>query len=641
MAKKQFKAESKRLLDMMINSIYTHKEIFLRELISNASDAIDKLYFRSLTDDSVKLKKKDFFIRLAADKENRTLTVRDNGIGMTKEELEKNLGTIAKSGSLDFKNENETGGKVDVIGQFGVGFYSAFMVASRVTVRSRAFGAQEAWQWESTGAEGYTIEPCDKEDVGTEVILVVKENEGEEHYDEFLDDWRLAGIVKKYSDYIRYPIKMLREKSRAIEGTDKDEEGHYKAPEYETYTEDETLNSMVPIWKRDKKKVKDEEYAQFYKDKFGDYSDPARVIQSKTEGTATFNALLFIPSRTPYNYYTKEYEKGLQLYSSGVLIMEKCADLLPDYFSFVKGLVDSEDLSLNISREMLQHDSQLKLIKTTLERKIKNELAAWLKNDREKYEEFFKNFGLQLKMGCYASYGMNKELLQDLLLFHSAKENKLVTLREYYEAMPEDQKYIYYAAGESTDRLAKLPAAERVLDKGFDILYLTDDVDEFMLQMLRSYGDTEKEKEFRNISADDLGIETDAEKEEVKAKNEENKELFEAMKAALDGKVTEVRLSQRLKSHPVCLSSSGPLSIEMEKVLNSMPAQQEKVKSEKVLELNGEHEVFAALKRLFEAGDKEKLAAYSEILYDQALLIEGLALEDPVAYANNVCKLMV
>ena len=641
MAKKQFKAESKRLLDMMINSIYTHKEIFLRELISNASDAIDKLYFRSLTDDSVKLKKKDFFIRLAADKENRTLTVRDNGIGMTKEELEKNLGTIAKSGSLDFKNENETGGKVDVIGQFGVGFYSAFMVASRVTVRSRAFGAQEAWQWESTGAEGYTIEPCDKEDVGTEVILVVKENEGEEHYDEFLDDWRLAGIVKKYSDYIRYPIKMLREKSRAIEGTDKDEEGHYKAPEYETYTEDETLNSMVPIWKRDKKKVKDEEYAQFYKDKFGDYSDPARVIQSKTEGTATFNALLFIPSRTPYNYYTKEYEKGLQLYSSGVLIMEKCADLLPDYFSFVKGLVDSEDLSLNISREMLQHDSQLKLIKTTLERKIKNELAAWLKNDREKYEEFFKNFGLQLKMGCYASYGMNKELLQDLLLFHSAKENKLVTLREYYEAMPEDQKYIYYAAGESTDRLAKLPAAERVLDKGFDILYLTDDVDEFMLQMLRSYGDKEKEKEFRNISADDLGIETDAEKEEVKAKNEENKELFEAMKEALDGKVTEVRLSQRLKSHPVCLSSSGPLSIEMEKVLNSMPAQQEKVKSEKVLELNGEHEVFAALKRLFEAGDKEKLAAYSEILYDQALLIEGLALEDPVAYANNVCKLMV
>ena len=491
MAKKQFKAESKRLLDMMINSIYTHKEIFLRELISNASDAIDKLYFRSLTDDSVKLKKKDFFIRLAADKENRTLTVRDNGIGMTKEELEKNLGTISKRGSMDITNANETGGMADVTGQFRAGVYSAFMVASRVTVRSRAFGAQEAWQWESTGAEGYTIEPCDKEDVGTEVILVVKENEGEEHYDEFLDDWRLAGIVKKYSDYIRYPIKMLREKSRAIEGTDKDEEGHYKAPEYETYTEDETLNSMVPIWKRDKKKVKDEEYAQFYKDKFGDYSDPARVIQSKTEGTATYNALWFIPSRTPYNYYTKEYEKGLQLYSSGVLIMEKCADLLPDYFSFVKGLVDSEDLSLNISREMLQHDSQLKLIKSTLERKIKNELAAWLKNDREKYEEFFKNFGLQLKMGCYASYGMNKELLQDLLLVYSSTEKKPVTLAEYVSRMKEEQKFIYYAAGESLEKIDKLPQTEGLRESGTEILYFPEEEDEFCAQILHTYQDKE------------------------------------------------------------------------------------------------------------------------------------------------------
>lgn len=641
MSKKQFKAESKRLLDMMINSIYTHKEIFLRELISNASDAIDKLYFRSLTDDSVSTKKEDFLIRLTLDKDARTLTVRDNGIGMTKDELEKNLGTIAKSGSLDFKNENETGGKVDVIGQFGVGFYSAFMVAGRVTVRSRAFGANEAWQWESTGADGYTLEPCDKEDVGTEVILVIKENEGEERYDEFLDEWRIVDIVKKYSDYIRYPIRMLREKQRAIEGTDKDAEGHYKAPEYESYTEDETLNSMVPIWKREKKDVSQEEYAAFYREKFSDYSEPARVIQSKTEGTATFRALLFIPSNTPFNYYTKEYEKGLQLYSSGVLIMEKCADLLPDYFSFVKGLVDSEDLSLNISREMLQHDSQLKLIKSTLERKIKNELAGWLKNEREDYEKFFKNFGLQLKMGCYASYGMNKELLQDLLLFHSAKQDKLVTLREYYEAMPEEQKYIYYAAGESNERLAKLPAAERVLEKGYDILYLTDDVDEFMLQMLRNYGDKEKEKEFRNISSDDLGIETEEEKEDVKAKNEENKALFDAIKEALSGKVVEVKLSQRLKTHPVCLSSSGPLSIEMEKVLNSMPAQPEKVTSEKVLEINGDHAVFAALKRLHDAGETEKLAAYSEILYAQALLIEGLSLEDPVAYANNVCKLMV
>lgn len=641
MAKKQFKAESKKLLDMMINSIYTHKEIFLRELVSNASDAIDKLYFRSLTDDSVKLNKNDFYIRLNLNRENRTITVRDNGIGMTKDELEQNLGTIAKSGSSEFKQENETAGKVDVIGQFGVGFYSAFMIAERVTVRSRAFGSDEAWQWESTGASGYTIEPCEKDDVGTEIILVVKENEGEESYDEFLDDWRIAEIVKKYSDYVRWPIKMMREKSRPIEGTDKDEEGHYKAPEYESYTEDETLNSMVPIWKREKKDVTDEEYAEFYKSKFGDYSDPARIIRSKTEGTATFNSLLFIPSRTPYNFYTKEYEKGLQLYSSGVLIMDKCADLLPDYFSFVKGLVDSEDLSLNISRETLQHDSQLRLIRTTLERKIKNELTSWLRNDREKYEEFFKNFGLQLKMGCYASYGMNRDLLQDLLLFHSAKENKYVTLREYYEAMPEDQKYIYYAAGDSIDRLAKLPSAERVLDKGYDILYLTDDVDEFLFRMLNSYGDKDKEKEFRNITSDDLGLETEEEKEEIKAKNEENKAMFDAMKEALGDKVTEVRLSQNLKSHPVCLTSSGPLSIEMEKVLNNMPAQPEKVKSEKVLEINGDHDVFAALCRLYEANDTEKLGMYAEILYDQALLMEGLSIEDPVAYANSICKLMV
>ncbi len=641
MAKKQFKAESKRLLDMMINSIYTHKEIFLRELVSNASDAIDKLYFRSLTDDSVKRNKNDFVIRLNLDRDNRTLTVRDNGIGMTKEELEQNLGTIAKSGSFDFKKENQTDGKVDVIGQFGVGFYSAFMVAERVTVRSRAFGAQEAWEWDSTGASGYTIEPCDKQDVGTEIILVIKENEAEESYDEFLDDWRIAEIVKKYSDYIRWPIKMMREKSRPIEGTDKDEEGHYKAPEYESYTEDETLNSMVPIWKRDKKDVTDEEYAEFYKSKFGDYSEPARIIRSKTEGTATFHSLLFIPSRTPYNFYTKEYEKGLQLYSSGVLIMDKCADLLPDHFSFVKGLVDSEDLSLNISRETLQHDSQLRLIRSTLERKIKNELTAWLRNDREKYEEFFKNFGLQLKMGCYSSYGMNRDLLQDLLLFHSAKENKYVTLREYYEAMPDDQKYIYYAAGESIERLAKLPSAERVLDKGYDILYLTDDVDEFLLRMLNSYGDKEKEKEFRNITSDDLGLDTEEEKEETKAKNEENKALFDAMKQALGDKVTEVRLSSNLKSHPVCLTSSGPLSLEMEKVLNNMPSQPEKIKSEKVLEINGTHDVFSALRRLFEENDTEKLGIYSDILYNQALLMEGLSIEDPVAYANNICKLMV
>ena len=636
MAKKQFKAESKRLLDLMINSIYTHKEIFLREILSNASDACDKLCYQALTDDSVKLTRKDFKIDLSVNKEGRTITVTDNGIGMDKEDLENNLGVIASSGSYKFKQEVGDDTKdTDVIGQFGVGFYSAFMVCDQVTVRTRKFGSDTAYQWQSSGADGYTITECDKSDVGTEVIMHLKDDTEDEHYSEFLEEWKLRELVKKYSDYIRFPIRMAVTKTKKVASCMSDK------PDEVPYVEMETLNSMVPIWQRKKADVKPEEYNKFYQEKFHDFADPQRVITVSAEGAVTYKALLFIPGVTPFDYYTKEYEKGLQLYSSGVLIMEKCADLLPDYFSFVKGLVDSEDLSLNISREMLQHDSQLKLIKTTLERKIKNELAAWLKNDREKYEEFFRNFGLQLKMGCYASYGMNKELLQDLLLFHSAKENKLVTLREYYEAMPEDQKYIYYAAGESTDRLAKLPAAERVLDKGFDILYLTDDVDEFMLQMLRSYGDKEKEKEFRNISADDLGIETDAEKEEVKAKNEENKELFEAMKEALDGKVTEVRLSQRLKSHPVCLSSSGPLSIEMEKVLNSMPAQQEKVKSEKVLELNGEHEVFAALKRLFEAGDKAKLAAYSEILYDQALLIEGLALEDPVAYANNVCKLMV
>ena len=635
MAKKQFKAESKRLLDMMINSIYTHKEIFLRELISNASDAIDKLYFRSLTDDSVKLKKKDFFIRLAADKENRTLTVRDNGIGMTKEELEKNLGTIAKSGSLDFKNENETGGKVDVIGQFGVGFYSAFMVASRVTVRSRAFGAQEAWQWESTGAEGYTIEPCDKEDVGTEVILVVKENEGEEHYDEFLDDWRLAGIVKKYSDYIRYPIKMLREKSRAIEGTDKDEEGHYKAPEYETYTEDETLNSMVPIWKRPKNEVKDEDYNEFYKNKFMDYTDPLRVITSRTEGTATYTALLFIPGSTPYDYYTKEYEKGLALYASGVMIMEKCADLLPDYFSFVKGVVDSEDLSLNISRETLQKDNQLKLMRNSLEKKIKNELHAMLVNDREKYETFWKNFGRQIKFGIYGDYGMHKDLLGDLLMFYSAKEKKLVTLDEYVEKMPGDQKCIYFAAGDDTDRLGKLPNAQLVLSKGYDLLLCTEDVDEFCLQMMRDY----KEKEFKNINSGDLGLETEDEKKAAEAAESENKDLFEEIKKDLNGKVKEVKVNPTLQEHPVTLSAEGGISMEMEKVLRRMP-NAEGVESTKVLELNPNHTVFAALKAAHAAGDTDKVAKYAELLYDQALLIAGLPIEDPVAYAQLVCGLM-
>lgn len=635
MAAKEFKAESKRLLDLMIHSIYTHKEIFLRELISNASDAVDKLYFRSLTDDSVALKKDDFCIRISVDRDARTLTISDNGIGMSKEDLEENLGTIAKSGSFEFKKEHEKTDDVDVIGQFGVGFYSAFMVASKVTVVSRAFGTQDAWCWESEGAEGYTVTPCEKATAGTEITLVIKPDTEEEHYDEFLDENRLAGIVKKYSDYIRYPIRMLREKRRPIEGTDKDEQGNFKMPEYETYTEDETLNSMVPLWKRAKSDVSDEEEAAFYQEKFGDWNKPAKVIRSKTEGTATYTAMLFIPSRAPFNYYTKEYEKGLQLYASGVLIMDKCADLLPDYFSFVRGLVDSQDLSLNISREMLQHDHQLRLIRTTLERKIKNDLSAWLKNDRSAYEEFFKNFGLQLKVGCYEAYGANKEHLQDLLLFYSAKKESMVTLREYVDAMPEDQKYIYYAAGESTEKLSKLPAAENILDKGFDILYLTQDVDEFALQMIREYD----KKEFRNISGDDLGLESETEKEEIEAANEAHKELFAAMKEALGDKVAEVKLSQRLKSHPVCLSTSGALSIEMEKVLNNMPTG-EKVSSRKILEINKNHKVFASLEKAFAAGDKEKVAAYTNLLYAQALLIEGLPIEDPVAYANEVCELM-
>lgn len=626
MAVKQFKAESKRLLDLMINSIYTHKEIFLRELVSNASDAIDKLYFKSLTDDSVKLKKKDFCIRLSTDKANRLIFLSDNGIGMTKDELEKNLGTIAKSGSLDFKTQNEAKNGIDIIGQFGVGFYSAFMVASKVTVISKAYGENVAYKWESNGAEGYTVTECEKETVGTDIILVVKEDTETEKYDEFLQDYRLISIIKKYSDYIHYPIKMNREHARLKEGSE---------TEHETFFEDETLNSMVPLWKKAKKDVKPEDYNEFYKEKFHDYTDPARVIVSKTEGTATYNALLFVPGQAPYNYYTKEFEKGLQLYASGVLIMDKCGDLLPDYFSFIKGLVDSQDLSLNISREMLQQDSQLKLIKTSLEKKIKAELTAMLNNDREAYDAFFKNFGLQIKVGCYSGYGLNKELLQDLVLMTSAKLEKLVTFEEYVNAMPEEQKYIYYAAGDSAERLKRLPQAERVLEKGFDILLLTDDVDEFVLQVIREYN----KKEFKNISGSDIGIETDEEKEEIKTKNDENKELFTAMKEALGDKINEVRLSQRLVSHPVCLTTAGALSIEMEKVLNSMPTE-EKVKSEKILEINAGHAIFEKLKKIHADNDSEKLKNFAELLYSQALLIEGMPIEDPVAYANAVCALM-
>ena len=631
MAKKEFKAESKRLLDLMINSIYTHHEIFLRELISNASDALDKMYYKSLTENDG-MSREDFYIRLTPDKEARTLTVSDNGCGMTAEELENNLGTIAKSGSLAFKQENEAKEDIDIIGQFGVGFYSAFMVADHVKVVSKPYGSDKAWAWESDGADGYTIEEAEKDSFGTDIILTLKADNDDEAFSEYLETYRLTQLVKKYSDYIRYPIRMMVESQRVKEGTGTDD----KPAEYESYTEDRTLNSMVPIWKKSKSEVTEEEYNSFYQDKFFDYTPPARVIYSSTEGASTYHALLFIPSRMPYDFYTKNYEKGLQLYASGVLIMEKCADLLPDYFSFVKGLVDSEDLSLNISREMLQHDRQLKLIASRLEKKIKSELKSMLTNEREKYEEFFKNFGLQLKYGVYSDYGTHKELLQDLLLFYSSSEKKMVTLDEYVGRMKEDQKYIYYACGETTDRIDRLPQTELLKDKGFEILYLTDDVDEFALKMMMKYAD----KEFRNVSDKDLGLETEVDSKEIQKQNEENGELLRFMKDALGDKVSEVKLSERLKSHPVCISSDGGVSIEMEKVLSAMPgANGQKIQAKRVLELNASHPVFARLQKLF-AENSDAVKEYTSLLYDQALLIEGLPIEDPVAFSNAVCKLM-
>ena len=632
MEMKQFQAESKRLLDMMINSIYTHKEIFLRELISNASDAIDKLYYRALKDGDTGLNRDDFSITIEADKDKRTLTITDNGVGMTKDELDNNLGVIAKSGSLNFKKENEKQEDIDIIGQFGVGFYSAFMVSDDVTVVSRAYGSDEAWCWHSTGAEGYTIEPCEKDSNGTVITLHIKDNSEEDNYDEYLDQYRLRSIVKKYSDYIRYPIRMDVEKSRPKEkpeGADKD------APmEFETYTETETLNSMVPIWRKNKSEVTDEEYNNFYKEKFMDWQDPIRVVRTHAEGAATYDALLFIPAKAPMDFYTREYEKGLQLYSNGVMIMEKCADLLPDYFSFVKGLVDSQDLSLNISREMLQHDRQLKLIAGRLEKKIKSELESMLNDDREKYEEFYKGFGLQLKYGMYADYGMHKDVLKDLVLFYSSSEEKLVTLKEYVSRMKEGQTSIYYACGDAVERIAKLPQTEMLKDKGYEILYLTDNVDEFALKMLQTYD----EKDFKNISSDDLGLETEEEKKEAEKQVEDNKGLLDFMTEALDGKVKAVRLSQRLKSHPVCISSEGAITLDMEKVLNAMPAT-EKVQAQRVLELNANHPIFAKLTQLFE-NDQEKLKTYSQLLYTQAMMIEGFPVEDPVAFCNQICELM-
>jgi molecular chaperone HtpG len=622
MAKKQFKAESKRLLDLMIHSIYTHKEIFLRELISNASDAIDKIYYKALTDENIRFNKDDYYIEITPDKKTRTLKVVDTGIGMTKEELEENLGIIAHSGSLDFKSANELKDGYDIIGQFGVGFYSAFMVADTVVVKSRALGADQAYCWESKGADGFVVEPCEKEGVGTEISLKIKEDTEDEKYDEFLDEFRLRAIIKKYSDFIRYPIKMPSSSQKLKDGSE---------DEYEEITEIQTVNSMVPIWRKNKNELKDEDYENFYSEKHYGFDKPLKHIHISVDGAVRYNAVLFIPTRTPFDFYTKEYQKGLELYANGVMIMQKCADLLPDYFSFVQGMVDSEDLSLNISRELLQHNRQLKIIAKNIKNKIKSELASILKNDREKYEEFFKAFGRQLKYGIYSEFD-SQELLRDLLIFYSSREKKLVTLDEYVTNMKEGQKYIYYAAGESVERLEKLPQAELVSDKGYEILYLTDDVDEFAIRMLAKY----KEKEFKSVSESDLGIEAEETKDETAEK--ENEALFTFIKETLADKVKDVKASKRLKTHPVCFSSGGSLSIEMEKVLKSMPDSRN-IQADKILEINTHHEVFKALKEAYE-NDKEKLKLYAGLLYDQALLIEGLPIQNPVEFTNNVCSLM-
>lgn len=626
MRKKQFKAESKKLLDMMINSIYTHKEIFLRELISNASDAIDKLYFKSLTDDSVKLAREDFKIHIDLDKENRTIKISDNGIGMTGEELENNLGTIAKSGSFNFKKENADNEKADdisVIGQFGVGFYSSFMVADKVEVVSKAFGENVAHKWVSTGADGYTIEECEKENAGSEITLYVKADTENEDYSKYLEQYTIDELVKKYSDYIRYPIVM--EMSHQV--PDPDKEG-----EYITEVSEETLNSMVPLWRKNKSEIKLEEYNEFYKQKFMDYNNPLHVIHTKTEGQATFDALLYIPQNPPYDFYSKEYEKGLQLYSNGVLIMDKCADLLPDYFSFVKGLVDSADLSLNISREMLQHDHQLKIIAKAIDKKIKNELTKMLKNDREKYEKFFKTFGLQLKYGVYANYGMEKDGLKDLLLFKTSADEKPTTLKEYVGRMAESQNDIYYACGDNEQKIALLPQVEAVKAKGYEVLYFTDEVDEFAVQMLMEYDG----KHFVNVCKDDLDLSTDAEKEAMTKKNEDAKGLLDKMKEALDGKVTAVKLTNKLGSHPVCLSAEGYVSLEMEKVLNSMPGANQGVKAQLVLEVNADHPIVEKLKSV----DDDTLKKYTNLLYSSARLIAGLDLENPTEFSDNLAELI-
>ena len=625
MGTKQFKAESKRLLDLMIHSIYTNKEIFLRELISNASDALDKLHYRSLTDKNISVDLSKLEIKIEIDKENRQIIIKDNGCGMTEKELEINLGTIAKSGSLAFKEANEKKEDIDIIGQFGVGFYSAFMVSDKVTVESKSIDSEQAYKWESSGAEGYIIEPCDKEDIGTTITLHIKEDSEEEKYSQYLEDYEIQELIKKYSDYIRYPIKMDVTHKQKKEGTEN---------EYEDVVETETINSMIPIWKREKSKVKKEEYNSFYTEKFNDFLPPLKVIHSSVEGQFSYNALLYIPSHLPYDYYAQDYEKGLQLYSNGVLIMNKCSDLLPDYFGFIKGLVDSPDLSLNISREMLQHDRQLKIIAKNIENKIKSELQNMLKNDRETYEKFFNTFGTQLKYGTYNNYGIDKDKLKDLLMFYSSTEKKLVTLGEYVSRMKENQNTIYYACGESIDKIDLLPQVDAVKDKGYEILYLSASVDEFVMQVLQEYDG----KKFANVCADNIDLETSEEKEELKKVNEESKDMFDLMKEAINGEVDAIRYTHKLKNHPVCLTSEGALSIKMEKVINAMP-NEEKVKAQTILEINETHPIVEKLKDLY-TNNKEELKEYTKILYAQARLIEGLPIENPTEISNLVCKMI-
>ncbi len=628
MRKKQFKAESKKLLDMMINSIYTNKEIFIRELISNASDAIDKLYFKSLTDNSVGLSKGDFAIIVDTDKDARTITITDNGIGMTADELEANLGTIAKSGSLNFKQDNEEAKEndIEVIGQFGVGFYSSFMVASKVEVVSRAFGESVAHKWVSEGADGYTIEECERDEAGTVITLFIKEDTENDDFSQFLEEYRLSELIKKYSDYIRYPIKMAMTHSVP----DEEKEGEYK----EEVTVD-TLNSMIPLWRKNKSEITEEEYNEFYKNKFMDFENPLAVIHSKTEGQATFDALIYIPSRPPYDFYSKEYEKGLQLYTNGVLIMDKCSDLLPDYFSFVKGIVDSADLSLNISREILQQDYQLKIIAKAIDKKIKNELKKMLSNDRDKYEKFFETFGVQLKWGLYANYGADKDSLKDFILFKSSKDDKYVTLKEYVESMAEGQDTIYYACGESAEKIALLPQTEAVKAKGYDVLCFTDDVDEFAIQMLMEYDG----RKFANICKDELNLNSEEEKKALDEKNEASKDMLEEMKSYLDGEVSSVKFTNSIGNHAVCLSAEGYVSLEMAKVLSQMPGGNQGMKAQLVLEINSEHKLAEKLFELF-ANDRDKLKAYTKILYNQARLISGLQVENPTEFADMVTDLM-